>query len=404
MQNDNHSINEHQIIFQRTGWAFANYFLTYAQTYQDDFGVLDREFANLQITRAWLTECDDHETAQQLFTLIKALAPYLRQRALNNELLTFCEGGLSLCERIGINPGWLLLLRYEAHNALGEWQLALADAHAAVEVTQAIDLITHAQAVLALGRLQLNRGDYRIALNTLTKAENLLMEIADTEGVATTKAEIAAYYLNRSELDKALALYLEVDRFRRRNSLVSPANHTLFMLGVVYRKKGDYQKAAKYLLELLQRGKTYQDRSAIAAATHHLAWVHLNQDKLAEAQGLAEQARQHFLEIHDPRGASDTDEQLGLIALANGNTEAAQSYLEHSLAVRQQLGNQHGAASSLRHLATVSFYRGNLLCGIYNLWRSLIIYWRLRVLSPRRAFRMAKELWKWAIKREHWTT
>jgi tetratricopeptide (TPR) repeat protein len=170
LQNDNHSINKHQIIFRRAGRAFANYFLTYTQTYQDNFEVLDQEFANLQTTRAWLAECNNYKTAQQLFTLIKSLTIYLRQRALNNELLTFCESGLLLCERMEINPGWLLLLRYEAYNALGEWELALADAQTAVEVTQNIDPITHARSILALGRLQLNQGDYRISLNTLAKA------------------------------------------------------------------------------------------------------------------------------------------------------------------------------------------------------------------------------------------
>jgi tetratricopeptide (TPR) repeat protein len=295
------------------------------------------------------------------------------------------------------NSGWVLLLRYEAYNFLGEWEKALTDAQTAVSITEGIDPLNHAQAVLALGRLQFNRGDYQVALHTLAKAEKLLLEVGDLGGVATVRAELAAYYLNRSELDQALSLYLKVDEFRRQINSPNPSDHTLLMLGVVYRKKREYQKAAEYLLQLLHRGKIQRNPGVIATACHHIAWLHVDQKNVSEAFRLATQARQLYLEVCDPRGLSDVDEQLGLITLINGDLDVAESYMKDSLNIRQYLGNQQGVASSLRHLSILYIRKGNIWLGLQYLCRSYLIYRRLGVLSRQRVFAIAKQFWQLAV-------
>jgi hypothetical protein len=82
-------------------------------------------------------------------------------------------------------------------------------------------------------------------LATLTIAEALLSARADTEGVATARSEVAAYYLNHGEFDKALLQHLEVDDLRRQNGAVESSDHTLTMLDVVYRMKREYDKAVR---------------------------------------------------------------------------------------------------------------------------------------------------------------
>lgn len=383
---------------------FTMRYLSYAQAHAHDLEALDRELANFHAARDWLIAQNDYESAGQLVGLIKAVSEHLRYRALNGELLTYCRGGLLACERLQINSGWLLLLQYEAHSVLGDWASALAEARAAIEASQNVDPFNHARAVLALGRLQLNLGEYRKAFNSLIQAEKLLTDLQDFEGVAATKSEVAAYYLNRGELDKAHELYLEVDRLQRHAGATETSNLVLFMLGVVHRKKENYPSALEFLQELLSRGESRNDPNAIAGASHHLAWVYLNQGNLTKAYQLAKRARKLYNKANNPRGTSDVDEQLGLIALAQGDTRAALSYIELSLTVRRQLGNQHGAASSLRRLAMVYFHQWNLPAAIFYLWRSLFLYWRLGVLSSHRILRTWRELWQWTVGRKEWTT
>ncbi len=380
----------------------AEHRLYLARRYQHQYERLDDEFANLRASQSWLVNQGSEEAARFL-TYIEILAPYLRQRSFNAELWQWCEAGLWACERLQQNSGWLLLLRSEAQNMLGQWNETIASIQAAIKVSEGEDPSTYAQAVLALGRLQLNQGDYKVALGTLARAETLLSEQSDYEGLASVRSEIAAYHLNRGELDKALSLYLEVDQLRRQAGAVEASDHTLMMLGVVYRKKGDYEKAIMYLQRLLERGETQRNRGAIAAAAHHLAWVYLNRGELAQARHLCGRAIVLYEEIGDTRGTSDACEQLGLITLAEKQGKEALSHLERSLVIRRQLGNQHGAASSLRRLAIAHLRMGHPVAAVRYLWQSLTTYWRLGMLNRQRLAVTLHELLDWTVGQRRWT-
>lgn len=366
--------------------------LELARRYEDQYDRLDNEFPNLRVSQSWLAAQDSKEAACFLVAYVEVLASYLRRRGLDAVLRQWCEDGLRACKTLRRNPGWLLLLMSEAQNALGRWEESAATIGAAMEASVVEDPPTYARAVLALGRLQLNQGDYETALTTLAEAERLLSEQSDYEGVASAHAEVAAYYLNRRELDKALALYQEVDRLRRQAGAVEASNHTLLMLGVVHRKKEEYEQAAVYLQMLLERGKSQGNPGAMATAAHHLAWVRLDQADVSTARHLCGRAITLYEDIGDVRGLSDAYEQLGLIALSEGRKEEALSHLERSLHVRRQLGNQHGVASSLRRLAIVHLKMGHPLLAVQKLWQSLNTYWRLGVLSRQRLSAILREV------------
>lgn len=390
-------LQKHRVIFFNTGWSFSHYYVHYAQTYANDFDALEAELPNFSTLRAGLFNQNTHQAARLLLTLLEHLTPFLHRPEFATELVSYCRAGLQACHRLEANPGWVLLLRYAAYNYLGEWDRALADAQAAVKFTQDTDPARHARALLSLGSLQFNRGNYAVALETLTRAEVLLRRVNDIKGVATARAQFAAYHLNRGELDQALARYQEVDQLRRQVDPTGPTDHTLLMLGVVYREKGDYQQAAKYLSQLRQRGEDEGKRGAEATASHHLAWLYLKQEKVTEARRLALRAKQLYLEISDPRGASDADEQLGLIALLEGDDETAAACFHQALEARQYLGNQQGAASCLRHLSNLYTRRGNIRLGLYHLGLSVLLYQRIGVLSRQRIMKMIKQFWRIVI-------
>jgi hypothetical protein len=243
----------------------------------------------------------------------------------------------------------------------------------------------------ALGRFQLNRGDYSTALETLSKAEGLAEDLSDWEGMASVKSEVAAYFLNRNELQRALALYQEAEALRRRFDLGGPSDHTLLMLGVVQRRLRHYPEAIKALTDLQRRGREQKNLSAEATASHHLAWVYFEQKEVDRARNLGMCAKALYEEIRDPRGSADADEQLGWIALTEKDFVSAQRYLERSLSVRQQLGNQQGIASSLCRLAKLSLSQGDCGLGLKRLGHSLALYWRLGALSYQRILSIARK-------------
>ena len=358
--------------------------LDLACRYRFQLGRLDAEFDNFRVSHRWLAKQDSEEAAHLLANYVETLSPYLRQRGLNAELLQWCDEGLQASARLRRNPGWLLLLQSESQNALGRWNEAMSSVQAAIQASRGADASVYARAVLALGHLQFNRGNYKVALDTLTTAEGLLSEIADYEGLATARAEFAAYHLNRKELDQALSLYQEVDQLRKQAGLTEASNHTLLMLGVVYRKKGEFEQAVSHLQQLLEQSEIRGNRGGIATALHHLAWVNFDQGYLAQARRMCGRTIELYQEIGDTRGASDAYEQLGCIDLAQGRKMEAVTHLEQALLTRRQLGNQQGAASTLRHSAVAHFRIGHLIAAARDLWQSLVIYQRLNVLTCRR--------------------
>lgn len=357
------------------------YYCNFVQVHAADIQLLDNEFAQIQRAYIWLIKQTNSESAKELIPFVENIASYLQTRTLHTVLLNYCESGLQAAKQLGVSSGSMLLLRGKAFWAMGDWDKALADVQAAIQVTQDADLQVYTRAVLTLGGFQLNRGDYRLALKTLSVAQGLSENLSDIDGIATAKSDIAAYFLNRNELGRALSLYKEVDALRRKVDPLGPSDHTLLMLGVVHRRLRHYEEAIGYLSELHQRARKRKISSAEATAMHHLAWVYFEQRDLVKAYELGLGAKTVYEEIQDPRGSSDADEQLGRIALAKRDYTSAQAYLERSLNIRQQLGNQQGFASSLRRLAKLHFYQGHLVTGLRYFWQSVTIYKKIGTLS-----------------------
>jgi len=366
----------------------SDYYQSLLNDKNRDFERLDYEFAQIQVAYAWLSNRSSEEEKARLLEFIKNFAPYLKARMLHRVLLEYCQDGLRASKDLNANPGWLLVYAHEVYWAIGEWEKALSNIQNAIEATKDVDPIIYAQATLALGHLQFNRGEYRTAFHTLKMAEELLGKISDIDGVAAVKSETAAYHLNKGEYQKALEIYLEVDKLRREVDPSGPSDHTLLMLGVVHRRLKNYDKAIEYLSQLMMRGQATKNLNALATAMHHLAWVYYDKKDWNKARELGVQAKEIYERISDPRGSSDEDEQLGLICLAEKSYSIAEDFLQRSLEVRNQLGNQQGSASSLRRLAKLYFSRRKFTLSIHCLWRSLLLYRKLGVLSLQRAIKM----------------
>jgi tetratricopeptide (TPR) repeat protein len=364
--------------------------------YQTQESKLDEELANARLSRAWLAGQEGEEEHLLHLAYIDLLAPYLYRRNRYTEIVQWCEDGLHSCERVHRNAGSLLLLKGKALNALGDWTQTQISYQKAIQLSIGCDPHTHARAVLALGQLQFNQGTYSLALETLSKAEHLLASLAEHELLAEISAERANYFLNRGDLEKALALYLEEEKRRVQAGGVRSPN--LLMLGVIYRKKKEYERAYTYLQQLLTLGEARHDKNTIATASHHLAWVAFEQGHFVTARNLCGKALALYEEMGDRRGLSDALEQLGRLALAEKRPQEAVSPLQQSLLLRQELQNKQGAASSLSHLALVYVSLGRVFTALSYVGQCLLAYRHIGMLSRQRMKtilqRFFQQLWR----------
>jgi tetratricopeptide (TPR) repeat protein len=208
----------------------------------------------------------------------------------------------------------------------------------------------------------------------MASTQTLLALKIDFETWATIRGEIAAYHLNRQELDTALSIYLEIDQLRREAGAGESSDHTLLMLGVTYRKKKDFARAISYLQQLYERAEKRNNPSALATSAHHLGWAYLEQHNLLQARRFCGKALLFYEQIGDTRGISDAYEQLGSIALAERKGQEALLYLQRALAMKQERASQQGAASCFRRIACAHLilrHPGRALQALINsLWLS----------------------------------
>jgi tetratricopeptide (TPR) repeat protein len=375
-------------------WAVSASQLTAAQAritrlyhIQHDYDRLNLEYPNIYKTLNWLCEQTSEEALELLLEYLSLLAPYLRQRNLDFDLLRWCQ----VATRAYPREGWLWHLTGQAQNALALRDEAVQSFQYAMTTSEGLDTYVYALTVLDLGRLRINQGDYLVALPLLSTAERLLQAEGDIKHVLVAQEELIFNYIRQNEPDKALSLHKDMERKQQELLAGETMDNTLLLIGVSYRRRQQHDLAHAYLQQLLARAEAQKSRSGIATASHHLAWVYLEQGQCNLARRLCGRAIALYEEIGDIRGLSDAHEQLGCIALEEHRVQDALFYLNKCLPVRQQIQSRYGMASCLRRLAIAYLQARAPLKAAHALVQSLLLYKTMGILNWQRLRAIKRE-------------
>ena len=372
--------------FQSALIRHSQFLAGFPQAHPGDFAALDGEYPALQRTLANIQKYPQNEfLAEMLLTILRNWELYLVNRSKYRLILTHAGACLAVTREKGLDPTWIYLLAFEANFGLGNWDAASDNVKAALEL-RSVNLPSQASALFAQGRLQMNRGDYLLALRSLERAIAIFQELGDARAAIAARAELFSYYLNKGEYPKALAGYQEIEQEELAIEHMA-SDHTLLMLGVCYRRLGDAPQALKYLGQLHERTRQSQNGAGEATASHHLAWVYLNLGEVDIAETYSQQAKTIYEEVADPRGLSDACEQLAIIALHRKDDQTAERLLKETLVIRQRLRNRQGAASTLRRFSKLYFQKGDYLRGAIYLFRAAAGYQKIGMLSRKRIAR-----------------
>ena len=388
-----HEVSQREVVFlwQSVEQGAARARLKLLIRIKEQSSQIDQEISNIYMSINWLTRHQDSSSAELLIRYLETLEAYLHLRGRDFDLASWCLKGLDACELLRRNPSRISFILGNAQYALGQWEQANTSWQAAIEASHGKDQVVYAHATSAIGRLQMNQGNYKIALKALSRAEQLLNEINETQAIINVRSEVAAYYLNRRELEKALSLYLEIEGLQKKSSLGRPSNHISLMLGVVYRHMKMFDKAIEYLSTLCRYSEAQKDISSLATATHHLAWTYFELRELEQARYLCGKALALYEDLHDPRGLSDGYEQLGAILLEEEKYDEAIRFLEQSAQMRKQIGNRPGYTSSMRRLALVYAIKGKRKQAWKLLVQILENYLQFGTLSRERIISLSRD-------------
>jgi len=273
----------------------------------------------------------------------------------------------------------------------------------------------HTEATARLGIRQVSSGIYQEGILNLKKSLTVIdylledhPEFGDNKlRFYEIKSDIlesfAFYKMNSSNFTQAIDLYVKIieirDKYGWLHKLIGPLVHQ----GILMRRMGNYNQAMIYLNEAKARAVEISNENNPTWIDHHLAYVHLNQGKISEAEKLCKSSLEGYKRIESLGGISDCYEQLGLINLAKREIKDAEKYFEMSLNIRKSIGNLHGSASSVLDLALVYWHNKRYLKSIRLLLLGFSLYYKIGVLNHVRFARMLKLAYVWTLGDRKWT-
>ncbi|MDX6505960.1 MAG: hypothetical protein QOG06_604, partial [Gaiellaceae bacterium] len=129
--------------------------------------------------------------------------------------------------------------------------------------------------------------------------------------------------------------------------------------GMLASARGDYAAARRFLEESLAVAEALGDPQRMGVASSNLGNLALYEERWDEARSRYERALELYRGV-SPRDAAITLENLGLVAAAAGDLDAAEALLDEAIALSLEHEAPREVASARRDLAWVSLSRGDL--------------------------------------------
>ncbi|MGB8537995.1 MAG: tetratricopeptide repeat protein, partial [Acidobacteriaceae bacterium] len=176
----------------------------------------------------------------------------------------------------------------------------------------------YVDALLAVGRVEIRRGNAQGSLDSLNRALSLAVQLDDKQEKATIQQTIGFAYKTLDKLDDALQNFQEALSIR----------------------------------------KQIGDKRGQAASLGAIALVREAQGKLDEARSTYEQSLKIQKEMGDKHGVGTTLINLGELLRSQGQIAGALDYTKQALQIEQDVGNENYQALCLNNIGAIYFNSG----------------------------------------------
>lgn len=236
-----------------------------------------------------------------------------------------------------------LLGRARARNAQREVELARNDVQIVVAEARSIgDAHLEAEALLILGGVQRNAGEYDDAKRTYAEVEHHFRDIGDASGIASTQRDSGFTHLFCGETEEAERLLSEaLESFRGLGDDRGIA-WALQNLAWISFMRGRMPEADERLHEAADRFAEAGDWGGLGWAFGLLAFVRYHQGRLDEAEELAGKIAAEVREMGNPWAVGMMEALLADVALWRGRGEEAVRRGREALALFRGLSDSFG--------------------------------------------------------------
>ena len=148
--------------------------------------------------------------------------------------------------------------------------------------------------------------------------------------------------------------------YRRAHALDPENIDAINFIGQLEHLFGNLKAADDAFRQVLDLGRTQDDKEAIAAAYGNLGVIAMTRGDLDTAVDLYTQTLARLEDMGNKVGMAATYGNLGNVAAKQGDLETAVDYHNQALALDKELGSKAGMAAHYGNLGTVAFKQGDL--------------------------------------------
>jgi tetratricopeptide (TPR) repeat protein len=229
--------------------------------------------------------------------------------------------------------------------------------------------------------LRYNEGELAYQSARWDEALQFFEDLLEEELVDKLKGEVlneaGLVYKDKGEWDKAIDYYqrsLAIDeKVGDEHGMSAIFNN----LGSVYQDKGEWDKALEYYQRSLEIDEKVGDEHGMATTLNNLGLVYKAKGEWDKAIDYYQRSLEIKEKVGDEHGMSTTFNNLGLVYKAKGEWDKAIDYYQRSLAIDEKVGDEHGMAFSYNNIAMLYQAQGRLEEAISLLEESLAIFERI---------------------------
>ncbi|WP_164473588.1 tetratricopeptide repeat-containing diguanylate cyclase [Deinococcus psychrotolerans] len=229
---------------------------------------------------------------------------------------------------------------------LGEYASALGEVQQALELFGELgDQDGQRKSLNVLGILQCEGGDLIASLKTFIQTRQLSAALGNVQGEIEALNNIGIVYNSMGDSTNTLECYLTTLPLSQQHGLRDVECQTLINLSVAYHDLGRYSEALAAAQSSLEV-EAGSEPTLRALALHNAGRAHFGMQAYSLAQTCHQEALAMFTAVGDQAACAEVYVELGRVAQQQLDLTGAQALYEHSLALRQKVGEVRGQAES----------------------------------------------------------
>lgn len=225
--------------------------------------------------------------------------------------------------------------------------------------SRALKPVHRGDAHLALSNTYRLIGQSAEALLEARKAEEIYLQIDDSNGVSTVWANKGIIFWNRHNYQLALDHFVRAMKFKEAMGHENGTASLQCNIGNIYTSLHKFDQARVHYIQAQQTFIRLGNKRGIS-------YTHNNLGVIEEESGNFDQAISHFLSAHeidkalgDKYGMSMSYFNLADLYRKMSQLSLSKEYFERSLALAQEMSNAEGIARALHALGVLESLRGN---------------------------------------------